>query len=57
MNPVSENMLKSEDAEWREGFTDFGKWMDGWETRRKVYGRNNKTDPCGGKLEQLKLYE
>ena len=50
-------MLKSEDAEWREGFTDFGKWMDGWETRRKVYGRNNKTDPCGGKLEQLKLYE
>ena len=24
------------DPEWREGvFTSFGKWMDGWETRRK----------------------
>ena len=28
-------MLKSEAAVWREGFTEQGKWMDGWETRRK----------------------
>ena len=31
----AENMLKSEAAVWREGFTEQGKWMDGWETRRK----------------------
>ena len=33
---VAENLLKSEDAVWKEGFTECGKWMDGWETRRKV---------------------
>jgi len=27
--------LSSEAAVWREGFTQQGKWMDGWETRRK----------------------
>ncbi|XP_076069662.1 allantoicase-like [Oratosquilla oratoria] len=33
---VAENLLKDADAEWREGvFTECGKWMDGWETRRK----------------------
>ncbi|KAL3864292.1 hypothetical protein ACJMK2_005988 [Sinanodonta woodiana] len=33
---VAENLLKSNPPEWREGvFTEFGKWMDGWETRRK----------------------
>lgn len=33
---VAENILKENDAEWREGlFTECGKWMDGWETRRK----------------------
>ncbi|KAK7072847.1 hypothetical protein SK128_007825 [Halocaridina rubra] len=33
---VAENLLKDSDAEWKEGlFTDCGKWMDGWETRRK----------------------
>lgn len=30
------NLLKPSPPEWREGvFTDFGKWMDGWESRRK----------------------
>ena len=29
-------LLKPEPPEWREGvYTDFGKWMDGWESRRK----------------------
>lgn len=33
---VAENLLKDSEAEWREGeFTEWGKWMDGWETRRK----------------------
>merc|ERR1719347_2580485 len=31
----AENLLSSEAAVWREGFTEQGKWMDGWETRRK----------------------
>lgn len=31
-----ESLLKSAAAEWREGeYTDRGKWMDGWETRRR----------------------
>lgn len=31
-----EALLKSSAAEWREGaFTERGKWMDGWETRRR----------------------
>ncbi len=30
------NLLKPADPEWREGvYTDHGKWMDGWETRRR----------------------
>jgi allantoicase len=30
------NLLQSADPVWREGvFTDRGKWMDGWETRRR----------------------
>ncbi|XP_078354837.1 allantoicase-like [Oculina patagonica] len=33
---VAENLLKPGSPEWREGvFTSYGKWMDGWETRRK----------------------
>lgn len=33
---VADNLLKAGPAEWREGaFTEFGKWMDGWESRRK----------------------
>ena len=33
--PASD-LLKVPDAEWREGeYTDHGKWMDGWETRRR----------------------
>ena len=31
-----ENLLKPQAAEWREHeYTDRGKWMDGWETRRR----------------------
>lgn len=31
-----ENLLKLEKPVWREGeYTDVGKWMDGWETRRR----------------------
>lgn len=31
-----ENLLRAHDAEWREhAYTDKGKWMDGWESRRK----------------------
>lgn len=33
---VAENLLKTSEAEWREGiYTECGKWMDGWETRRR----------------------
>jgi allantoicase len=32
----AENLLKNTDPLWREGeYTDRGKWMDGWETRRR----------------------
>lgn len=32
----AENLLKKKDPEFKPGlFTEFGKWMDGWETRRK----------------------
>ena len=31
-----ENLIRSEAPRWREGeYTDRGKWMDGWETRRR----------------------
>lgn len=31
-----ENLVKAGPPEWREGvYTDRGKWMDGWETRRR----------------------
>ncbi len=31
-----ENLLKAREAVWIEGeYTDVGKWMDGWETRRR----------------------
>ncbi|XP_021352529.1 allantoicase-like isoform X2 [Mizuhopecten yessoensis] len=33
---VADNLIKSTDPLFKEGlFTEFGKWMDGWETRRK----------------------
>ncbi|MEE6476723.1 hypothetical protein FKM82_011193 [Ascaphus truei] len=33
---AAENLLKKNDPECKPGlFTEFGKWMDGWETRRK----------------------
>ncbi|KAK0087539.1 hypothetical protein PV325_000789 [Microctonus aethiopoides] len=32
----AENLLKDDEPIWKEGiYTSFGKWMDGWETRRK----------------------
>src|SRR5262245_40642607 len=31
-----ENLVKASDAVFREGvYTDVGKWMDGWESRRR----------------------
>ena len=34
-----ENLIKPGAAEWREGeYTERGKWMDGWETRRRRDG-------------------
>jgi allantoicase len=36
---AKENLIKPGAAEWREGaYTDRGKWMDGWETRRRRDG-------------------
>jgi allantoicase len=33
---AKENLLRAGEAEWREHeYTDRGKWMDGWETRRR----------------------
>ncbi|XP_066445328.1 probable inactive allantoicase [Eleutherodactylus coqui] len=33
---TAENLLKKGDPEFKAGlFTEYGKWMDGWETRRK----------------------
>jgi len=33
---AADNMLKAGPAEWREGeYTELGKWMDGWESRRR----------------------
>ena len=33
---AKENLLRATPAEWREGvYTERGKWMDGWETRRR----------------------
>jgi allantoicase len=33
---VADNLLKTTDPVWRDGeYTDRGKWMDGWETRRR----------------------
>jgi len=33
---AKENLIKAAAPEWREGeYTERGKWMDGWETRRR----------------------
>ena len=33
---AKENLLRASPAEWRDGvYTERGKWMDGWETRRR----------------------
>lgn len=31
----ADNLIRVPDPVWREGYTDRGKWMDGWETRRR----------------------
>jgi allantoicase len=42
-----ENLIKSGAAEWREGlYTERGKWMDGWETRRLRGPRDTDYDWC-----------
>jgi allantoicase len=41
---AKENLLRDAPPEWREHeYTDRGKWMDGWESRRK---RAGDVDPC-----------
>lgn len=33
---AAENMIKDDDAVWKQDlYTTYGKWMDGWETRRR----------------------
>src|SRR5437868_10785318 len=43
-----ENLIRSSEAVWKEGlYTDDGKWMDGWETRRRRSPRlDEKFDWC-----------
>src|SRR6187200_2832943 len=39
-----ENLLKPAAPVWKEGvYTDLGKWMDGWETRRRRSPRLDET--------------
>jgi UDP-2,3-diacylglucosamine pyrophosphatase LpxH len=41
---AAENLIKAEPPVWQEGlFTEFGKWMDGWESRRKVKKETGST--------------
>jgi allantoicase len=50
---ASERMLQSSDPVWIEDkFDDHGKWMDGWETRRRRDGQN---DYCFIKLGKKSL--
>src|ERR1700691_3073994 len=42
-----ENLIKAGAAEWRDGlYTERGKWMDGWETRRLRGPRTTDYDWC-----------
>jgi allantoicase len=44
---AKENLIKPAAAVWREGeYTDRGKWMDGWETRRLREPRATEYDWC-----------
>ena len=46
---ASENLIKPAAAVWREGeYTDRGKWMDGWETRRRRDDRPITTGASSG---------
>ncbi|MBW3666929.1 MAG: bifunctional allantoicase/OHCU decarboxylase, partial [Actinobacteria bacterium] len=41
---AADNLLSNADPVWKEGeYTDRGKWMDGWETRRR---RDHGHDWC-----------
>jgi allantoicase len=42
-----DNLLKASAPQWREGeYTDRGKWMDGWETRRRREVLDDAHDWC-----------
>ena len=44
---AKDNLVKPGAAEWREGaYTDRGKWMDGWETRRRRDVTSDAHDWC-----------
>ncbi len=44
---VKDNLVKPSAPEWREGvYTDHGKWMDGWETRRRRDVASDSHDWC-----------
>ncbi|HEY8076483.1 MAG TPA: hypothetical protein VIF62_20300, partial [Labilithrix sp.] len=42
-----DNLLEPHEAVWKEGkYTDRGKWMDGWESRRKRhYAESSRAFP------------
>lgn len=45
---AADNLLKTEEPVWKEDlFTEYGKWMDGWESRRR---RTEGNDWCIIKL-------
>jgi hypothetical protein len=51
---AAENLIKAEPPVWQEGlFTEFGKWMDGWESRRKV--KKRKQDRLTGQEKARKF--
>jgi allantoicase len=42
-----ENLIRARKPEWRDGeYTDRGKWMDGWETRRRRDVTSDSHDWC-----------
>jgi allantoicase len=42
-----DNLIKATAPEWREGeYTERGKWMDGWETRRRRDASHDSYDWC-----------
>jgi allantoicase len=48
---AKENLIKASAPEWREGvYTERGKWMDGWESRRLREARVEDYDWCSVRL-------